>query len=155
MRKLKNVENLTKEASGKNKVSLSWDKVAGAEGYIIYRKIGNGNFEYRYMVKGTTYTDTTASNSEFNFYRVYPYVTINGIRKLGASGKYVYEKGNVTAVDHLSAISVGKSKVSLSWDKVAGAEGYIIYRRIGNGNFEYRYMVKEFFNRQVDVSHFP
>lgn len=143
MRKLKNVENLTKEASGKNKVSLSWDKVAGAEGYIIYRKIGNGNFEYRYMVKGTTYTDTTASNSEFNFYRVYPYVTINGIRKLGASGKYVYEKGNVTAVDHLSAISVGKSKVSLSWDKVAGAEGYIIYRRIGNGNFEYRYMVKE------------
>ncbi|MBV3117945.1 C40 family peptidase [[Clostridium] innocuum] len=142
MRLLDAANNLNAVPAGKNKVKISWDKVENAEGYIVYRRIGNGNFEYRYMVKGTEYTDTTASNSEYNYYRIYPYVTLNGKRQLGVAGNYVYQKGGLAAVNNLNAVPAGNNKVKISWDKVEDAEGYIVYRRIGNGNFEYRYMVK-------------
>ena len=141
MRKLKAADHVECEVVGKSKVRLTWDKVEGAEGYIIYRRIGDGTFTYRYMVSGTTYTDTTASNSEYNFYRVYPYVTLNDVRQLGPSENYVYAKGSILAAENLSAVSAGKSRVALDWKKVDGAEGYIIYRKIGDGKFEYRYMV--------------
>ena len=88
------VNNLNAVPAGNNKVKISWDKVEDAEGYIVYRRIGNGNFEYRYMIKGTEYTDTTASNNEYNFYRVYPYITEKGNRILGPSNMYKYAKGN-------------------------------------------------------------
>ena len=39
-------------------------------------------------------TDTTASNNEYNFYRVYPYITEKGNRILGPSNMYKYAKGN-------------------------------------------------------------
>lgn len=45
------------------------------------------------MVKGTSFTDTTASNYEYNYYRIYPYHTENGKRVLGASDDYKYAKG--------------------------------------------------------------
>ena len=46
------------------------------------------------MIKGTEYTDTTASNNEYNFYCVYPYITEKGNRILGPSNMYKYAKGN-------------------------------------------------------------
>ena len=135
------VSGLKAKKAGNHGVSLTWSKVDGADGYIIYRKVGNGKFEYRYMVTGTSYTDNTASNDEYNFYRVYPYAMVNGERNLGLSGEYVYQKGGLNAVGNLKANPAGKNKVTLTWDKAEGAEGYIIYRKVGNGTFAYRYMV--------------
>jgi len=135
--------DLKAEAAGKNRVKLTWGAVDGAEGYIIYRRIGSGSFSYRYMVPGTTYTDVTASETEWNFYRVYPYFTdANGKRILGNSANYTYAKGVLPMVPGLKAIG-RTGYTTVSWNSVPEAEGYIIYRRIGsNGSFSYRYMTK-------------
>ena len=86
------VTNFNTQIMGANLVKLSWNAVKGADGYIIYRKIADGKFEYRYMVSNTTYTDTTAQTGEYNFYRVYPYKNVNGKRVLGPSNEYKYVK---------------------------------------------------------------
>lgn len=147
---LKAVLNVKAIPDGKNKVKVKWDASKDADGYIIYRKIGNGKFEYRYMVKGTTFTDTTASKDEFNFYRIYPYYNENGKRILGKSSQYDYAKGILKAVTSLKAKALGKNKVQVTWNPSKDAEGYIIYRKIGNGRFEYRYMVKG--NSYIDTT---
>lgn len=135
------VTNLKAVSSGKNKVQLSWNKVAGAEEYIIYRQIGNGSFSYRYITKNLTYLDMTASGLDYNFYRVYPcYTAADGKRIVGPSNSYVFAKAALNAVSNLKAVSVGKNQVKLTWSKVVEADGYLIYRQVGKGKYAYRSM---------------
>ena len=141
MSKPSSVKNLKAEVKGIKTVKLMWSAVGNADGYIIYRRIGNGKFTYRYMVSETTYTDTTAKTGEINFYRVYAYKNVNGKRVLSEAGNYDYAKPAPVAVTTLNAKATGINTVKLTWNKVADADGYIIYRRIGNGQFTYRYMV--------------
>lgn len=141
------VGNLKAVACAQGQIRLKWDEVEGADGYLIYRQIGNGKFEYRYMVSRTEYTDKTASETEYNFYRVYPYVMVGENRVVGPSDTYVYATAvlprTLTAVTNLKAAAVGKGSVNLKWDAVEGADNYLIYRQIGDGSFEYLYMVSK------------
>ena len=127
-KKLPAVTNLNATTSGKGRVSLTWDSVAGADGYFIYRQIGNTKFEYRYLVNKTNYMDGEKMVA-------------------GLSDRYVFAKGTLpkelTATENLKAYGVGKGQVYLTWDSVPGAEGYLIYRQVGNTKFEYRYIVNK------------
>lgn len=134
------VVNLTVKGTGNKQVTISWSKVAGAEGYIIYRQIGNEKMSYRYMVSGTSFIDTTASNGEYNFYRIYPYFTSSSEKRiLGPSTSYVFAKAQIPAVTGLKAVSQ-KGGVKVSWNSVSRVDGYLIYRKVGNGVYQYRYM---------------
>ena len=131
------VSGLEAASAGRDKIKLTWNKVSGAEGYIIYRKVGNEDFKYRYMVSGTSFVDTTPMAGEYNYYRVYAYVTKDGVKKLSASTSYVYAKGVCPAVTNLKASSVSNG-VKLTWTSSAGAEGYLIYGIRGdNGKYGY------------------
>ena len=135
------VTNFNTQIMGANLVKLSWNAVKGADGYIIYRKIADGKFEYRYMVSNTTYTDTTAQTGEYNFYRVYPYKNVNGKRVLGPSNEYKYVKPMPLAVTNLKTIRQN-SNIKITWNTVSNADGYIIYRQSPNDSkMVYRYMV--------------
>ena len=146
------VANLKAVPAGKNRVQLSWDKSPGAEEYIIYRQVGKGSFSYRYITKNLTYLDTTASGLDYNFYRVYPcYNNAEGKRVVGPSTSYVFAKAALTAVSNLKAVSAGKKQVRLTWNKVNGAEGYIIYRQIGKSTFSYRYITSLIYPIQIQL----
>ena len=135
------VTNFNTQIMGANLVKLSWNAVKGADGYIIYRKIADGKFEYRYMVSNTTYTDTTAKTGEYNFYRVYPYKNVKGKRVLGPSNEYKYAKPMPLAVTNLKTIRQN-SNIKITWNTVSNADGYIIYRQSPNDSkMVYRYMV--------------
>lgn len=134
--------NLKAERNGKSQVKVSWSKADGAQGYIIYRRIGDsGSFSYRYMVNSSTlyYNDTTASESEYNFYRIYPYITVNGTRILGPSTTYVYSKAGLAAATNIKATGV-TGGVKLTWSKVKDADGYIIYGRRGDSTTTFSYV---------------
>lgn len=133
--------NVKAQTAGRNRVKLTWSPVSGAEGYIIYRQIGKGTYKYRGIASGASYMDTTASDTEYNFYWVYPYYKENGQNVANTVAKYVFAKGGLTAVSNLTAKVSGKS-VKLAWSSVAGAEGYAIYRQIGKGKFQYVYMTE-------------
>lgn len=137
------VTNLNAEPAGPFKISIRWDAVPGADGYIIYRKIdGEDKFTYRYIVSRNSFTDITAAEKVYNFYRVYPYyIDKHGNRIVGRSEEYVYAKTGLMPVHHITAQGSGKHTVSLKWDAVSGADGYIIYRQVGStGKFTYLYM---------------
>lgn len=136
---LPKTQGMKAEEAGKNKVKLTWNKVNGADGYIIYRKVGSGKAAYLAQTTNLSFTDVRASDEEYNFYWVYPYYMENGRRVMGSSGAYVYAKGVLTPVSGLKASSSGKN-IKITWNQLSGADGYLIYRRIGSGSFEYRYM---------------
>ncbi|MBR5937274.1 MAG: leucine-rich repeat protein [Clostridiales bacterium] len=135
-----------KAASGYYSVKLSWSASYGAEGYLVYGKTESGKYGYIGMTtQGTTYTDTNASISEYNYYWVFPYhKDASGKMVTGLTGKYTYGKGIAynKSVSGLRASPKNKA-VQISWDKTVPADGYIIYRKVGDGSFQYRYIVKD------------
>ena len=122
--KLKAVSNV---ATG---IKLTWNKVTGADNYEIYRKTGNGAWKKLATVKGTvtTYTDKTAKSGT-----TYKY-TVKAKNEAGLSG---YNTTGLTikclADPVLKAPTSTKSGITLKWNKVTGAQGYVVYRQIGNG----------------------
>ena len=72
-------------------VTLNWDHVPGADAYIIYRRVGNtGSFSYLYVVSKNSFTDLKASTDSWNFYMIFPYYLVNGVRVCNTQSDYVY-----------------------------------------------------------------
>lgn len=87
------VTNL-KALGRKGGVRLTWTASSGAEGYLVYGQKGTGKYGYIGMTtRGTTYTDTRASKTEYNFYWVFPYhKDTSGKMIVGGTPKYVFGK---------------------------------------------------------------
>ena len=140
----KAVTNLSAAAAGKGKVRLTWTKADKADGYLIYAK-KNGTYGYCGLANAgtqTSYTDTKAIDTDYNFYWVYPFkYDANGKRVIGKCTKYVYAKGICTATENVKASSV-KGGVKLTWSKKAGASGYLIYGKKTGGKYGYIGMTK-------------
>ncbi len=121
------VTGLKALSAGGNKVKLTWNAVDGAEGYLVYAQKDK---KYGYVgmtTQGTTFTDTKALDTDYNYYWVFAYVKdIDGSMVAGGCEKYVYAKGVCLAVTDLKASS-GAGYVKLSWTASAGADGYLIY----------------------------
>ncbi len=81
-----------KASSVKGGVKLAWNAVSGAEGYLVYGIVAGKPYGYVGMTtKGTTFTDKTASSTEYNYYWVFPYFKdSNGKMIVGQTGKYTY-----------------------------------------------------------------
>lgn len=124
-----------KATSTANGVTLTWNAAEEAEGYII-GSIHNGSpYAQLGFVVGanqTTFTDTTASLTNYSYYWVFPYKKINGkVTRGKASGNYTYGIKYLPAPANLSAVTSSGS-VNLNWNAVSGANGYIIKCRRGN-----------------------
>ena len=136
------VANLKSVSAGKQKVKLTWDASEGAEGYLIYAQ-KNGKYGYVGMTtKGTTFTDTKALDTDYNYYWVFPYVTDTNTGKMlpGKCTKYVWAKGVIPAVQNLKASSV-KGGVKLTWTEQKDAEGYLVYGQRAGGKYGYVGMI--------------
>ena len=132
------VTNLKSVSAGKQKVKLTWDASEGAEGYLIYAQ-KNGKYGYVGMTtKGTTFTDTKALDTDYNYYWVFPYVTDTHTGKMlpGKCTKYVWAKGVIPAVQNLKASSV-KGGVKLTWTEQKDAEGYLVYGQRAGEKYGY------------------
>ena len=133
------MKNLKATANGKNNVKLTWSASDRAEGYLVYGQ-KNGKYAYVGMTNSnskTTFTDTKALVADYNYYWVFPYITnIDDKMQAGPCEKYVYAKGVLPAVQNLKASSE-KGGVKLTWGRVSGAEGYLVYGRRAGGNYEY------------------
>ena len=132
------VTNFKSIPAGKQKVKLTWNSAEGAEGYLIYAQ-KNGKYGYVGMTtKGTTFTDTKALDTDYNYYWVFPYVTDTNTGKMlpGKCTKYVWAKGVIPAVQNLKASSV-KGGVKLTWTEQKDAEGYLVYGQRAGEKYGY------------------
>ena len=107
-------------------VKITWEKVAGAESYKIYRKISDGSWkEYKTIsASKTSYTDTSASSGKTNSYKI---VAVKDSYKSDyESHKVYYLKTPTVSVKNTT------SGVYSSWKKVSGASSYEVYRKAGS-----------------------
>ena len=107
-------------------INISWNKVKGAQKYIIYKSIYSGGKWSNYKSYKTTtslsFTDKSVSSGKKVRYTVYAYK--DGFKSAFKTGKSILylssKKPNTTKIT--GGIKVG-------WTKVAGAKGYMVYRR--------------------------
>lgn len=121
---------ITKIENAAKSIKLTWSKVSGADGYIVYKKtsaswkkiatisgVNTLNYYDKDIIASKTYTYTV---------KAYKGSLVSGYNTTGISIK------RLLPPELLSATST-KTGITLKWDKVTGAGGYAIYRKSGNG----------------------
>lgn len=121
-----------KAAVADKSVKLSWNKVAGATGYIVYRIEGKKPLTKVATISRADvckYIDTKVSSGKAYTYYVKAY---NKVQLSGYSTKAATIYLAKTAKVSVSNTSKG---TKVKWSKVAGAKGYYIYKKTEKGKY--------------------
>lgn len=113
-------------------IKLYWKGSEGAQGYRIYRKVKGGSFKRLVDVSADTevYIDGDSLKSgTYYVYAVRAYRIVNGDYVVGDYDKQGITKRCVPKTPSLSCSSSKSKEAALSWKKVTGANGYILYER--------------------------
>lgn len=107
-------------------VSLTWTAVKGAQGYILYAY--SGGRSHQFDLSKPSYLHTGLGNGDSWTYYVVAYKTVNGLRVYSNPTKSITVTIGVSlnSVIDLTA-TAGNRQIDLSWTKVNGAEGYVVY----------------------------
>ncbi len=124
------VKNLKVSKATTSSVTLKWDKVSGAAGYVVYRYSGGE------WVKAATVKSNTATVSKLKAGTTYKFM-VKAYKKVGKTTVYGEDSSSLSAktalgqVKNLKASSRKKTSIALKWDKVTGATGYYVERYNG------------------------
>lgn len=121
-------------------VKLTWNKVAGAAGYVIYRSVGGSNSfkKLKTITSGTTvsYSDTKLALGKTYSYKVQPYREEAGETVYGELSKQFNIKAKPATPVISSVKRTAYNKLKISWKKVSGVSGYKVYRSTSaNGKY--------------------
>ncbi len=112
--------------------NLTWDAVVGADGYEIHRSISpTGPFTLRSTVTVPTYSESGLTFNTKYYYKYRPFTLVNSVKNYGSysEAKFIYTHkpfiGDPTNLQYTLPVY---DEVKLTWNAVAGAENYKIYR---------------------------
>ncbi len=114
-------------------IKVSWDAVAGAPNYLVYRLSGS-TWKKLGTTTGTSYTDKKVDPNKTYTYTVRVVdaggtVPLSGIDTTGVSGQF-FGKVEVTSLSNT------QTGVEIKWSTISGASDYRVYRKFGNGEWE-------------------
>ena len=118
-----------KTANAASGVKITWNKVGGVSGYIVYRRTTTGSWTRIKVVSAgvLSYIDTQAVSGVRYVYAVKPY-------RGKVTGTFV-----TSAITRLKAptvkAAVATRGIKLTWTKAAGAAKYKVYRKTVSGNW--------------------
>ncbi len=126
--------------TGSKNISFKWNKIAGAEGYIIYKY--NANTGRYIRQKAISSPDTTTCSIKFAYattysFRMHAFKTEeDGSRTYGAFSSIVKVTTAPSKVQGLIVKQKKGSNITISWKKVARASGYqILMSKKKNGTY--------------------
>ena len=123
------ISKLDNTSSG---IKLSWNKVTGVYGYRLYQKTSNGWKRIK-DTTATSFTDSAVSANQTKTYTIRCIdkngKTVSGFNSKGWSKKYTAATPKITKLTNRS------KGVSVTWNKIAGAYGYRLYRKYDGGSW--------------------
>ena len=120
-----------KVTTSAGKPKLSWDAVAGAEKYIVYRSTDGKKYKQYTSTTKTSYTNTSAKIGTTYYYKIKA-VDANGTMSDYSNVKSI----KCTPAAPVVSISRSSGKPKLSWKAVNGATKYYIYRSTDGKNYK-------------------
>lgn len=117
-----------------NSLSYSWKSVQGISYRLMLYK-GSKAVSTIY-VTGNTYTFKNLTSATVYTLRVTPYRVVNNNNVYASAAGSVKTATSPAKVKLSKAKRSGSSKVKLTWKKVAGASGYEIFMKTGNGKYK-------------------
>ncbi len=110
-------------------LTASWNSVAGAEGYKLYRRSETGSYVLVATLDADTlsYTDKAAGAGIVFYYRVQAY---NGSYTSSWTSQFTRRIGHTTLT-----LSQGEDGVVLEWTESKGCTGFYIYRMNEDGSY--------------------
>ena len=114
-------------AAAYNQIKLSWKASDNAAGYEVYQKNGK-TFKKIATVKKTSYTVKKLTTGTKYTFKVRAYGTVDGEKTYSGYTKAVSAKPAPAAPQKVAVKNSAKKTAKLSWKKVAGADGYEVYR---------------------------
>lgn len=117
---------------GYNTISIEWTKVEGATGYDIYRKTTGTYSKIGTVDKQSTvkFKDEKAVTGVRYQYTVRAFYNKDGIKRVSTYENYIHGTAYPSNPNLTSVTSVEYNAIELKWDKVDGANGYKIYRKL-------------------------
>ncbi len=123
------VKGLTYSTRSDKNITLKWNSVNGATGYSVYRKV-SGKYKLVKNVTGTSYNITgLKAVTTYNF-KVVAYKK-RGSKKLTGAETTANIMTTPSAVKNLKVTARSSGSITLAWDKVSNADGYMVYRYSG------------------------
>lgn len=125
-RKLKAPEKVkANQLSNSQYVKVTFSKVNGAKGYDIYRSTkAKAGYKKIGSSKGLSFTDRKVQKAKTYYYKVVAKAEKESYNS-SLSGKY--GKVKVLACPSVKAKAEKARKITVSWKKVSGAKGYVVY----------------------------
>lgn len=113
---------------------ISWSKVSGATGYIVYRSTNGSSFSKIKTLtsSSTSYTNTGLTSGSSYWYAVASYQTSNGKTSISSKSSSVKvtttTSASVPTPKNFKIAEYSNSAVKFTWSAVSGVTGYYIYR---------------------------
>ena len=134
---LANVTGMTATSVGTNSVTLRWNKVSGAQGYVVYLYDKTARKWTRY--KKTTTTANTITVTGLNAGEAYAFTArayvMSGTKEILSPSFTNYKLATCPAKVKFTITAKQKGRAVLNWSKVAGATSYAIYYKPNGGSW--------------------
>lgn len=124
-----------------NSITVTWSKLAHADGYHIYKKDRVSGLYARCATVGSDVTSWTDAKAEAGYearYAVRAYCTCGSVAELESYNYSVLiTAAKPNKVTYISGEGMVENSVKLSWNKPAGGRtGYAVYRAVGSGEYK-------------------
>lgn len=127
-------------------LKLTWNKVNGANGYVIYRSTSSDKGYKSVKViessKTTSYTDSKLTPGTRYYYKIVTRNSVDGRTGYGSACKV--RSGYVAKAPEVKAAAASAAKITVSWNKVSNATGYkLYYKAYGDKDYKLVKTVKQ------------
>ncbi|MGN1133323.1 MAG: fibronectin type III domain-containing protein [Oscillospiraceae bacterium] len=116
-----------------NSIKLSWNKVAGAQGYEVWQ-LKSGKWTKIKTTTSTSYTISKLPSGTSQKFAIKPYTKKDGKIVYGCFSKQLYTTTNPATINF--NLTAGSKKATVKWNKVTGASGYKVYYKTASSGWK-------------------
>ncbi len=118
------IPNIKTPIVGADNVEINWDAVSGADGYLVYRKIGDSDWE----ILSTVTSGTTLVDYDVYAGAKYTYC-VRSYNSAGYSGFSSYVNASLISAPKMLSAATTTSGVKITWNSTNTTGGYYLYRK--------------------------